>query len=71
MSTTMQTISLNGTAREIPVPCTLGQLLELLDLDRRIVVVEHNRIIIRRDVLDGVSLAAGDVVEIVHFVGGG
>jgi thiamine biosynthesis protein ThiS len=71
MRTDLQTISLNGTAREIPVPCTLGELLTQLDLDRRIVVVEHNRIIIRRDTLDGVSLAAGDMVEIVHFVGGG
>jgi thiamine biosynthesis protein ThiS len=35
------------------------------------VVVEHNRRIVRRDALDGFPLAAGDAVELIHFVGGG
>jgi len=35
------------------------------------VVVEHNRVIIRRPALASTPLADGDVVEIVHFVGGG
>jgi thiamine biosynthesis protein ThiS len=33
--------------------------------------VEHNRRIVRRDELASRQVAAGDVVEIVHFVGGG
>ncbi len=66
-----QTISLNGDPRDVPQPCTLAGLLTHLDLDPRTVVVEHNRTIIRRDALDTVSVREGDVVEIVHFVGGG
>jgi thiamine biosynthesis protein ThiS len=36
------------------------------------VVVEHNRTILRdRDAYASLALATGDVLEIVHFVGGG
>ena len=36
------------------------------------VVVEHNRTILRdRDAYASLALADGDVLEIVHFVGGG
>jgi len=34
-------------------------------------VVEHNRHIVRRDDLAQARLAGGDVIELVHFVGGG
>jgi thiamine biosynthesis protein ThiS len=50
---------------------SLSDLLAHLGLDRRAVVVEHNRVIVRRDALDDAVVADGDVVEIVHFVGGG
>jgi thiamine biosynthesis protein ThiS len=49
----------------------LLELLEQLELDPRTVVVEHNQRIVRRPVLTDVQLAEGDVVEVVHFVGGG
>jgi thiamine biosynthesis protein ThiS len=49
----------------------LLQLLRLLDLDPRVVVVEHNRAIVRRPDLERARLASGDAVELVHFVGGG
>ncbi len=35
------------------------------------VVVEHNRTIVRRPELDAVRLDNGDIIELVHFVGGG
>ncbi len=65
------TITVNGTARPLPRPATLEALLRGLELDPRMVVVELNREIIRRPRLAETSLAAGDQVEIVHFVGGG
>ncbi|MGH9258807.1 MAG: MoaD/ThiS family protein, partial [Acidimicrobiales bacterium] len=34
-------------------------------------VVEHNRRIVRRPRLGVVTVAPGDAIEIVHFVGGG
>jgi sulfur carrier protein len=62
----------NGTRREVPAETTLSGLLESLDLDPRMVVVEHNRIILReRDKYSGIVLRSGDALEIVQFVGGG
>ena len=64
-------ITVNGLTRRVPGPATLEDLLRHLGLDARTVVVEHNRSIVRRPALAATSLAAGDKVELVHFVGGG
>jgi thiamine biosynthesis protein ThiS len=64
-------IVVNGEARQVPAPATLLDLLDRLGLDPRTVVVELNREIVRRPRLGEVSLASGDAVELVHFVGGG
>jgi len=61
----------NGEPRTIHGPATLDDLLQHLGLDPRTVVVEHNRHIVRRLRLAETQLAAGDAVELVHFVGGG
>jgi thiazole synthase len=51
---------------------TVADLLRLLDLDPRTIVVEHNREIVRdRDALGRRALCSDDVLELVHFVGGG
>ena len=50
---------------------TLLELLAELALDPRTVVVEHNRRIVRRPALGETPVAAGDAIELVHFVGGG
>lgn len=65
------TITLNGDPRTMPSPATLAELLNHLSLDPRAVVVELNREIVRRPDLEGKAIADGDVVELVHFVGGG
>jgi sulfur carrier protein len=64
-------IMVNGEPRDIPAPATLLELLAHLGLDPRMVVVELNREIVRRARLGETALADGDVVELVHFVGGG
>ena len=64
-------ITLNGQARQVPDPLTLAGLLDHLGLDPRSVVVERNRAIVRRQSLADTPVAAGDVIELVHFVGGG
>jgi len=64
-------ITVNGKPREITEPASVTDLLAQLDLHPQAVVVELNRKIIRRPELAGTSLADGDVVELVHFVGGG
>ncbi len=62
---------INGEHRAIEQAATVEQLLAELGLDARAVVVELNRVIIRRPALASTPLAEGDSVEIVHFVGGG
>lgn len=62
----------NGARREIESNSTILRLLGSLSIDPRMVVVEHNRSILRdRDSYGSLPLNEGDVVEIVHFVGGG
>ena len=69
--TTTVAVAVNGESRTVAEGTTLAGLLEQLGLDPRAVVVEHNRHIVRRDGLAQVTLAGDDVVELVHFVGGG
>jgi len=65
------TVVVNGQERVISQGTSLEGLLRHLDLDPRMVVVEHNRTIVRRANLAQTNLAEGDRVEVVHFVGGG
>jgi sulfur carrier protein len=64
-------IEVNGKVRTVEPGRTVRGLLEELALDPRLVVVERNREIVRRDALDQAELRDGDTLEIVHFVGGG
>ena len=64
-------IRLNGDPHEIAGPLSLQQLLADLQIDPRIVAVEHNLTIVRRDRQAEVMVSEGDEVEIVKFVGGG
>jgi thiamine biosynthesis protein ThiS len=64
-------IMVNGESQQLPGPATVADLLRHLSLDPRTVVVELNRRIVRRPQLEDTSLADGDAVELVHFVGGG
>jgi sulfur carrier protein len=66
------TIRVNGESRDIPTGWTLSDLLADLQLDARLIVVERNREILRdRTTFDEVGLHDGDLLEFVHFVGGG
>lgn len=65
-------LTVNGERRQAAPGTTLAGFLAELSLDPRMVVVEHNRTILRdRDAYASLALASGDVLEIVHFVGGG
>ena len=64
-------IRLNGDPHELAAPVTVLQLLEQLAIDPRIVAVEHNLTIIKRDRYASTVVGEGDEVEIVRFVGGG
>ena len=64
-------LTVNGELRRLPAPATVADLLGELGLTERTVVVELNRRIVRRHQVAETGLADGDVVELVHFVGGG
>lgn len=64
-------VQLNGEPREIPAGGTVQGLLEHLDLRPEMVVVERNGEILRRNRYPEVPVGDGDVLELVHFVGGG
>lgn len=65
-------LTVNGDRRETAAGSSLGALLRDLALDPRMIVVERNGDILRdREAHDRVPLAEGDVLELVHFVGGG
>ncbi|MBA8681897.1 sulfur carrier protein ThiS [Stenotrophomonas tumulicola] len=64
-------IQLNGEARTLPDPSTLLDLLQAEQLLERRVAVEVNGEIVTRSLHASHVLADGDVVEIVHALGGG
>ena len=64
-------ILVNGEARDVEGAVTIEELLRGLDLQPRLVVVEHNGDILRRERYGQIRVAAGDELELVHFVGGG
>lgn len=65
-------LKVNGERRAVPTGWSVADLLRALELDPHVVVVEHNRTILRdRSLLSSVALGEGDTLEIVHFVGGG
>ena len=64
-------LQINGEARNFNPPLTLAGLVEQLGMKSDRVAVELNRSIVSRDQWSQTSLAEGDRLEIVHFVGGG
>lgn len=64
-------VEVNGKSREFVAGGSVLALLVELEIDSRMVVVERNREIVRRDDLDRIEVEDGDQFEIVQFVGGG
>ncbi len=64
-------VTLNGKRVELEDVRTIADLLRWRGLDPRLVAVEHNGEIVPRDQYEQRELRDGDVLEVVHFVGGG
>ncbi len=64
-------LTINGQPRDFPSLATLEELLTHLGIKQDRVAVEHNGDIVSRTAWSTTSLADGDRLEIVHFVGGG
>jgi thiamine biosynthesis protein ThiS len=65
------TVTLNGDPHTLTGSATVSELLAQLDIDPRSVAVERNFVVVKRDHYATTSLAEGDQIEIVNFVGGG
>lgn len=64
-------LTINGEVREVPDGLTVRALLEHLELTAGPVAVEVNRNIVPRAEHASRALSEGDVLELVHLVGGG
>lgn len=64
-------VVINGDSRAVPSGQTITDLLGDLGLHPRLIVVEHNREILDRELFSQTELRDGDALELVHFVGGG
>ena len=62
---------LNGEATSVPDAATVTSLLDQLGMPLKGVAVERNREIVPKSLYATTSLADGDRIEIVQFVGGG
>jgi len=68
---TAMRITLNGRDREVAPGATVAALLDGLGLAPSRLAVERNGRVVPKPDYPAVALAEGDVVEVVHFVGGG
>jgi sulfur carrier protein len=64
-------VTINGEPHDIPSGLTLTALIAHLGLSDGPVAIERNREVVPRAEHGHVVVEAGDVLEIVHFVGGG
>lgn len=64
-------ISVNGETQSFDAPLSVADLLNRLGLPRQKIAIEHNLEIVPKSSYETHMLAAGDRIEIVHFIGGG
>jgi len=63
-------LTVNGDSRQTSA-ATIADFVREIGLAPEKVAVEHNGVIAPRSTLQDVALSDGDMLEIVHFVGGG
>jgi sulfur carrier protein len=68
---TLLEVVLNGEPHQVAAGATVLDLVAGLGRDPRTVAVERNGAIVRRAAYGATGLAAGDRLEVVHFVQGG
>ncbi len=71
MAVATERVTINGKVEELPAGLTIAELLERRGIHTTLVAVEHNGRILQREEFPRLTIAAGDTLEIVHFVGGG
>ncbi len=64
-------VIVNGEAKTLAEGTTVLSLLAELGLGDKLVAVERNEVVVPRATHAEATLTEGDVLEVVHFVGGG
>lgn len=64
-------LMINGQIIHISGAYTLLDVVKHFQLHEKMIVIEHNLVIVAREKYGETPVAAGDKIEIVHFVGGG
>jgi sulfur carrier protein len=71
LSSGVMVVTVNGSEKDVPEGLSVRALLDHLGLTEGPVAVEINREIVPRAEHATRPVSKGDVLEIVHFVGGG
>ena len=64
-------MKVNGSIITLEKTQTLFDFLIEQNIDRNTIAIEYNGEIIPRDLYKNINLSDEDILEIVHFVGGG
>lgn len=64
-------IKVNGQNKKINSSINLADMLKDLHLPTELIAIELNKKVVRKRDWNYIKLAKEDVVEIIHFVGGG
>lgn len=65
-------LTINGEEHyDLPKPLTVLGLITHLGLPEKKIAIERNREIVSKSTFETTELSEGDVLEIIHFIGGG
>ena len=64
-------VEINGETKEIPRELNLNELLEYLSMPSRLLAIELNKEVVRRKDWEEIKVKDSDIIEVIHFVGGG
>ncbi|MBI5232043.1 MAG: sulfur carrier protein ThiS [Coriobacteriales bacterium] len=64
-------VFINGRPEDAEAPTTLPELLASVKIRPEVATLAVNKVIVRRDDIDGVALDDGDEVEIMLHLAGG
>ena len=64
-------IKVNGKNYLVNNNYSLNELINKLDIPKKMVAIELNKKIVDKKKISKINLQKGDKVEIVHFIGGG
>jgi thiamine biosynthesis protein ThiS len=67
----MINVTINGDTHSLDGALPLLDLLSKFDIEHDKVAIEHNLEIVPKTTFGAVTVAHGDTLEIVHFIGGG